>query len=467
MSTYLLKTLGCKANVYDSQRIEKELQDLGWSPDAKNEPKLCIINSCTVTEEANRQTKKTASQLARKHPDACIVITGCAAEVAPTELAKTPGTHFVIGNQDKNRLVDLVLEKLSLFADDPKKKQGEILGSVIEYQELLSQHPTERIWPFLDSFKTPAEEGHTKKTRAFLKIQEGCNSFCTYCIIPYARGPSRNPSPQMLVEQVKSLLEQGIQEVILTGTNIGDYSFRENQKNLEDLIEIILEKTALPRLRLSSLDPTEITPKILHLMEENTRLCGHFHVSLQSPHSKILRLMKRRYRFSEVEHTLQSIANLSKNYPLTGGIFVGMDVITGFPGETDEDFEWTQKALESLPWTRLHVFPYSERHQTPASRLPHLVEPKLRMQRSKILIDMSMQRLTEYYRSILHELKTKTLDNVLMERQGVKTWISGYTTNYIRVLVPAYTHKTNELVSVQPHDFIIDTQKNDVALIAS
>jgi threonylcarbamoyladenosine tRNA methylthiotransferase MtaB len=473
---YILRTLGCKANLYDSQLLESELQERGWIPKASfdDEVQLCIVNSCTVTDEADRQTRKMAARLARDNPQASIVVTGCAAEVDPEGLARSKGVHFVVGNQNKNELIQIVLQKVEQSNSILTSHilQAEILGTVSQYEKILSKHPLDREWPAaIDSFQTPPTQlrGHAEKTRSFLKIQEGCNSFCTYCIIPYGRGPNRSLEPERIVEQIKQLVQEGIREVIITGTNIGDYGTEwAPTAGLDDLLEKILRETDLERLRVSSLDPTEVTPRIRALMESDSRFCPHFHVSLQSPHSRILRLMKRKYGFTEVEECLHAINQLQTSATPTGGAFVGMDVITGFPGETDEEFAWGVEALRMLPWTRLHVFPYSERAGTPATRLPSAVPQHLRVQRAKILNKLSLERLTAHYRGILEKCQSEnlTLDAVLMEKSGPQQWTAGYTPNYLRVLIPKTEDGSrNQLLSVRPLDLMIDVSAVDVALV--
>jgi threonylcarbamoyladenosine tRNA methylthiotransferase MtaB len=490
MAKYVLKTLGCKANLYDSQALEQELQQKGWSPFLKGgeesaEIELCVINSCSVTDEADRQTRKLAAKLARENPKAVVVVTGCAAEIDPEGIARQKGVHFVVGNQNKTDFVDLVLKKIEenapnvgahILSNPPPLGKGELLGTVSSYQQLISRHPVDREWPALaDSFRTPPSqlEGHSAKTRAFLKIQEGCDSFCTYCIIPYGRGPARSLSIELLLGQIRELIRNGIREVILTGTNIGDYG-RDwaGQPQLENLISEILANTPVERLRVSSLDPTEITPGIFRLMQQNSRFCPHFHVSLQSPHSRILKLMKRKYSFAEVEECLFKIQALHtpSNTGTIGGVFVGMDVITGFPGETDEEFEWTYEQLARLPWSRLHVFPYSERKGTPATRLPGSVPQHKRTQRARRLNELSLQRLKETYQKVLESCVQGglNLEGVLLERADSAGWTSGYTPNYLRVLLnDSVAGNRNQIISVRPVDLMVDSTSCDVALVCS
>jgi threonylcarbamoyladenosine tRNA methylthiotransferase MtaB len=468
-NSYIVKTLGCKANLYDSQLIEAELQKQGWKPfdgAQSGGPELCIVNSCTVTDEADRQSRKTASRLSRDNPRARVVVTGCAAEVDPERIARSPGIHYVIGNRNKPELISLILNKIA--ENQPLPPAGELLGKAEGYSQMLSRHPIDRDWYGEEGFVTPPVQlaGHSDKTRAFLKLQEGCNSFCTYCVIPYGRGPSRSLRPREVLTQIRELVSQGIREVVITGTNIGDYGMDWSPENtavglpLVELFKMILDETALERLRVSSLDPVEITPELMDLMKSNPRFCPHFHVSLQSAHSRTLKMMKRKYSSVEVEKCLNSIASITAP---TGGVFVGMDIITGFPGETEEEFEQGFALLESLPWGRLHVFPYSEREGTPATRLPGSVPQHIRVKRAKKLSRLSMKRLEETYQKIL---ETKLpLDGVLLEREGSE-WVSGYTANYIRVLLPLGRASTlrNQIVNVIPKSIIVDHASGDVAL---
>jgi len=480
---YVVKTLGCKANLYDSQLIEQELQRRGWTPLPANgssgsgddQAALCIVNSCTVTDEADRQSRKQANRFARHNPGAAVVMTGCSAEVEPERLTAEPGIHYVIGNQNKPELVEILLSRVEADLAQEQRPDGVVLGSARSYAELLSRHPMDREWPVADSaFLIPPVQlsGHSDKTRAFLKIQEGCDHFCTYCIIPYGRGPSRSLRPREILTQVKQLVSEGVQEIIITGTNIGDYGTDWNGgPALEELLKQILGETSVARLRVSSLDPTEITPGILELMKRDPRFCPHFHVSLQSTSSRVLRLMKRRYDQAEVVRCLEAIHSIPA--PL-GGVFVGMDLITGFPGETEEEFEASYQLLEQLPWSRLHVFPYSEREGTPATRLPLSVPKHVRSQRARVLNELSVKRLETLHHRILAEAKTTgaLLERILVEKPGPgplgKTWGMGYTPNYLRVLFDDSSETLrNQEVAARPLEVVVDRQNHDVAFIAA
>lgn len=476
MTRYRVLTLGCKANSYDSQLIEEELQRRGWLPASQDDAaELCIINSCTVTDEADRQSRRLASKLSNQNPGATVVITGCAAEVDPERLATSRGVSYVVGNSDKPRLVELALQARSTQAPSHT-----VLGQVRGYEEHLSRHPMDREWPSAEE-QFPAgvrlEQGNTLRTRAFLKIQEGCNAFCTYCIIPYGRGPARSQEPERVIEQVQRLVSDGAREVILTGTNLGEYGeeFDSNARQprgalLAALCARLLSETRLERLRVGSLDPTEIHDSLLELVQSSGgRLCPHFHVSLQSPLTRILRGMKRRYSGVETEKTLLKIAERLPD------AFVGMDVITGFPGEDLAAFEETVQVLTRLPWSRLHVFPYSERSGTPATRMKGSVPQVERLRRARELNALSRARQKEWVESQVRK-SGGVLKQILVERpvrwagdgpDSSRRYWSGYTPNYLRVLIPvSEPNPWNHVISLRAATVLEDPQGHEVAIEA-
>lgn len=478
MSKYVVKTLGCKANWYDGQLLESKLQDLGWrQSENSGDAELCIVNSCTVTDEADKQSRQLAKRLAREYPRAKVVFTGCGAEVAPEEFAQSPGVSFVVGNQDKNQLVDLVLGADPAAPESPTSSK--ILGSVSSYGELLSRHPMDREWTLPEStFMLPslAQDSQTERTRAFVKIQEGCDSFCTYCIIPYGRGPSRSLSTDLLLQQVSALANSGVREVILTGTNIGEYGVDQTasgKSTLTFLLREIFEKTRIERLRVSSLDPVEIEPEILELMTTEPRFCPHFHVSLQSPHPKILKLMKRKYSAQQAEESLLRIASLRPAAAPHTRPFVGMDVITGFPGETEQDFRETWDQLSVLPWDRLHVFPYSERKGTPATRIKPSVPLMERKKRAQLLQQLSFDRLHQRYQGALQQVQQRVLiEGSTRGPDHTDHWWGGYTPDYIRVLIKkshqsadALDLRENQVISVSPQELFLNRSAGDITLI--
>lgn len=466
LKKFLVRTLGCKANFSDGQSIESGLLRHGLEPaSSPEEADVVIVNSCTVTDEADRQSQKMARDLARKNPNARVIYTGCGAEVNPEEALGIKGLSAVIGNQDKSEAARLIVKHL-----DEARSEPVVLGSVTGYGELTSRHPMDREWPLAEegAIEVPVlpETSSSFRTRAFLKIQEGCDSFCTYCIIPYGRGPARSLSIDSVLQRVQDLLEQGIREVVLTGTNIGDYGVDwSGGLRIDDLIEAILTRTKLERLRVGSLDPTEISDRMLALMEQFPAFCPHFHVSLQHTESRILKLMKRKYSREAIESLFRRVAGM-KRRP-----FIGMDVIVGFPGETMQDFEAMEAFLKQADWNRIHVFPYSERNGTPATRLPNAVPPAVRKERARALQALSLERMTRNHagrRDLL--LGEVLLEGAVRGPDGSKRWISGYSPDYQRVLLPVEDQggqtRRNQVVNVKLNRWMVDRASGEVSWLA-
>jgi threonylcarbamoyladenosine tRNA methylthiotransferase MtaB len=432
----------------------------GWNPTQDPaEADFVVVNSCTVTNEADLQSQKMVKEALKKNPNSKVIYTGCAAEVDPELALKIPGVAAVIGNQNKDQAAKLIAEYIH------ESSKPVILGSVSNYSELVSRHPTEREWAMPDSAMDEVlklnPEHSTYRTRVFIKIQEGCNSFCTYCIIPYGRGPARSLPVETILKNVEELVSSGIQEIVLTGTNIGDYGIDwAGSSQIDALIETILTQTSLRRLRVSSLDPTEISERMTQLMEENERFCPHFHLSLQNIQPKILKMMKRKYGEAEAQSIMNRFANM-KRKP-----FVGVDYIIGFPGETDEEFKEGLEKLKHLYWSRLHVFPYSERNGTPATRFPGSVPVSERKKRAKILQELSLDRLVSTYRG---EQRKTFLPDVLLECRvkgpdGTTHWISGYSPDYQRVILPLKegSDLQNQIIDVRVSQWVIDRQAGEV-----
>jgi threonylcarbamoyladenosine tRNA methylthiotransferase MtaB len=382
---FTIHTYGCKVNTYDTGLLQKRLESKGHvAVDAKvlaiadakgaepasfglgaRKPRIHIMNTCAVTAEATREAAKAVRRLKSKDPFSTVVVTGCGAQVDGETFDVLPGADLVVANSHKGFLEDLL----------DKHFRGEL---------------TEKVHRSNIFRKEDAEAGggiEAGHTRAFLKIQDGCNSFCTYCVIPFARGKSRSIPVKDLVARVRELQAHGAAEVVLTGVHIADYEDIVNGQKLwlRELIVAVLEQTTIPRIRLSSLEPGELTPEILALYKD-PRMCPHFHMSIQSANTRILAGMRRRYDAQAVEESLTTIA---REVP---GAFVGMDVIAGFPGETDEEFMDTYERLARLPWSRLHVFPYSERPGTKAIAIENPVPRDVRVLRAARLRELSSER---------------------------------------------------------------------------
>jgi threonylcarbamoyladenosine tRNA methylthiotransferase MtaB len=409
---YKIHTYGCKVNTYDSGLLEQRLSGAGFA--LGGEPQVHVLNTCAVTAEATKEAVRAIRKIKSKNPFAKVVVTGCAAQVDKESFEPLPGADLIIANSHKGQLQDLIKKHL----------RGEL---------------TERVFHSNIFKKEDLEAGggvESSHTRAFLKIQDGCNSFCTYCVIPFARGKSRSLSIPYLVERVNQLYENGSREVVLTGVHIGDYEDVDTmgvKQPLEELIESVLSFTKMPRIRLTSFEPVEISERLLDLYS-NRRLCPHFHMSIQSANTKVLRDMKRKYSAEDVEVALNRIAQ-RVDYA-----FVGMDVITGFPGETDEEFQDTYDRLARLPWTRIHVFPYSPRPGTKAAqRLDHLERSKI-VARADRLRELSAERFSK---TAIEQIgKMKEVLVLKKENQSLSR-------DYWPVQIPVSAGKSGEEVSVK------------------
>jgi threonylcarbamoyladenosine tRNA methylthiotransferase MtaB len=363
--SFSIKTFGCKVNTYDTALLQKRLQNSGYLM-AEENPQIHILNTCAVTREATNDAVREVNRIKKKNPQSVVVVTGCAAQVDTGAFENIPA-DLIIANSHKGLLEKLIQQHLN-----GELTQKTFHSNIFRKEDLEENGGVE-----------------AEHTRAFLKIQDGCNSFCTFCVIPFARGKSRSLSISHLVEKVNEFYKQGLNEVVLTGVHIGDYesepSVDGKLKNFDDLIEALLTETQMPRFRLSSLEPIEISDRLLE-MYSNDRLCPHFHMSIQSANTKVLADMKRKYTSLDVENALHKIFDKLKNP------FVGMDVIAGFPGESDEEFEDTYQRLKRTPWTRMHVFPYSERPGTKALKIEPKVPNHIIHQRAERLRQLSAER---------------------------------------------------------------------------
>lgn len=380
-TSYKIHTFGCKVNTYDTGLLERRLEKAGFCPSssvpaktpglvrnnqrANIQPDVHILNTCAVTAEATKEAQRKIRRIKAQNPFSLVVVTGCAAQVDTDQLAQLRGVDLIVANSHKGHLEELI----------DRLQKGQL---------------QERVFKSNIFKKLDLEEGggvETHHTRAFLKIQDGCNSFCTYCVIPFARGKSRSLRVDSLVARVNSLVSEGVSEVVLVGVHIGDYQDERYGDELgpASLMEQLLHRTKIGRIRLSSLEPVEVSDRLLDLFQEE-RICPHFHMSIQSACTKTLTDMKRQYDSTAVEQVFETIA---QRVPQA---FVGMDVIAGFPGESDQDFWETHDRLRNLPWTKMHVFPYSERPGTYAQRIPEKNSPMVIADRARRLRELSEER---------------------------------------------------------------------------
>lgn len=359
--SYKIHTFGCKVNTYDSGLISKNLQSF-----PQDYSGVHVLNTCAVTAEATKEAVKMIRRIKSKEPLATVVVTGCAAQVDTDQFENLPGADLIVANSHKGLLPQILSDHFK------GSRTQKVFKSNIFKKEDLEMDGGE-------------EASHT---RSYLKIQDGCNSFCTFCIIPYARGKSRSIPMRDLVRRVQELEASGRKEIVLTGVHIGDYEDETRplgRRGLEDLVEEILKNSKTARFRLTSLEPIEVTDALLDLYQD-PRLCPHFHMSIQSGSTTVLRDMKRKYDQQAVR---ESLLKIQSKVP---GSFVGMDVIAGFPTETEELFEETYQTLSETPWTRLHVFPYSERTGTKAAVMTESIPWTKRKERAEKLRALSLHR---------------------------------------------------------------------------
>ncbi|KYG63998.1 tRNA (N(6)-L-threonylcarbamoyladenosine(37)-C(2))-methylthiotransferase MtaB [Bdellovibrio bacteriovorus] len=429
---YQVHTFGCKVNTYDAGLIQKNLNAHGFAPvvSGQKEARIHVLNTCAVTAEATKEAVRYIRRLKVKDPFCTVVVTGCAAQVDTGSFSGLPGADLIVANSHKGSLPDLL----------SKHFRGEL---------------TEKVFKSNIFKKEDLEAGggiEKSHTRAFLKIQDGCNSFCTYCIIPYARGKSRSIPVMDLVQRINDLYAEGAREVVLTGVHIGDYEDTVGEKKyvMEDLIENLLARTKVPRFRLASLEPVEVSERLLELYQD-PRLCPHFHMSIQSANTDVLFHMKRKYTQEDVRKSLNAIAQRVPNS------FVGMDVIVGFPTETEEQFQDTYDTLASLPWTKLHVFPYSERQGTRAAAMEASVYPHVRAERAARLRELSISRYTQEAQKQLGSVKkTLILKNAAkggqglshdywpVEIEGAESFIDHWSGQEIDVRITGYDHSNKQ-----------------------
>ncbi|MFC2004358.1 tRNA (N(6)-L-threonylcarbamoyladenosine(37)-C(2))-methylthiotransferase MtaB [Chloroflexota bacterium] len=400
-----LDTLGCKLNQAETKLLARQLAEAGYSMvSTVEEADVYILNTCTVTHIADRKSRHLLSLAHRRNPDAIMVVIGCYAQRAPQELARIDGVSLVVGNDEKPHLVSLLQE-------------SGCLGNPTSIQDnsTINHEPEPR-------------------TRAFIKIQDGCNSFCSYCIVPLVRGREKSLPVDQIRAEVRQLVSNGYKEIVLTGTEIGSYSY--DGTKLKDLLEHILAETDVTRLRLSSLQPQEISPELIRLWRDD-RLCPHFHLSLQSGCDEVLQRMKRRYSAADYRGAVSLIRGVVPEAAIT------TDVIVGFPGETEDEFEQSFDFCRQMEFARIHVFPYSPRHGTEAARMPHKVSDKVRRERSQKMLALAEESAHNFRQRFLGRTMT-----VLWEKRSNEVW-SGLTDNYIKVYTRTGEDLTNKVLPVE------------------
>ena len=413
-----LTTLGCKLNFSETSTISRQFLEQGYDVVKFDEiSDIYIINTCSVTQNADKQFKSLVSKSLKINSNAFIVAIGCYAQLKPEELAKINGVDLVLGSKEKFKILDYL-------NDLNKNKLGEIHSCEISET---------------DFYKSSYSIGD--RTRSFLKVQDGCDYKCTYCTIPLARGISRSDKLSNIISSAESISKSGIKEIVLTGVNIGDYGKGEfgQKKHDNTFLELITELDkvdGIARIRISSIEPNLLSNEIIHFVANSNKFVPHFHIPLQSGSNDILRLMRRRYKRELYRERVSYIKSLMPN------ACIGADVIVGFPGESDELFLETYKFIQSLDLSYLHVFSYSERDNTKAVDLMNTVPKQIRSKRSKMLRTLSVKIRRDFYS---RQLGTKK--NILFESENKKGFIHGFSENYVRVKTPWRKDLVDTIVS--------------------
>lgn len=417
-------TLGCKLNFSETSTFGKMLEEFGVSRVKKGErADICLINTCSVTETADSKSRQQIRRTIKNHPGAFVVVTGCYAQLKPEKIIEIPGVDLVLGSNEKAKLIQYLSEK---YTEDLSKSE--------KHAEYKVTGKTKDI----TSFQPSCSRG--ERTRYWLKVQDGCNYFCTYCTIPFARGNSRNPSIASLVKQAQQAAKEGGKEIVLTGVNIGDFG-RTTGESFLDLVKALDKVEGIKRYRISSLEPDLITDELIEYCATSRAFMPHFHIPLQSGSDEVLKLMHRHY---DSKLFADRILRIKAAMP---DAFIGVDVMVGCRGETPECFEETYKLLEELPVTQLHVFPYSERPGTSALNIPYIVSEQDKRERSQRLLELSDRKTEQFYSLYINKVR-----EVLFEKATRGKAMHGFTDNYIRVELPAAQASDaydNEIVKVK------------------
>ena len=406
-------TLGCKLNFAETSTIGKQLSSAGISKVQKGQSAdICVINTCSVTELADKKCRQAIRKMIKQHPNSVVFVTGCYAQLNPAEIANIEGVDMVLGSDQK-------MDVLSYLNQFSKREKSEVVIT-----------KTNQIKTFIPSCSAD------DRTRHFLKVQDGCDYYCTYCTIPFARGRSRNGTIASLVAQAEEVVISGGKEIVLTGVNIGDFG-KTTGECFFDLIKALDNVDGIERYRISSIEPNLLTDEIIDFVANSKRFMPHFHIPLQSGNDKVLKLMKRKYNTALFGHKIEKIKELMPH------AFIGVDVIVGVRGETDAYFEDARKFIDSLPISQLHVFTYSERAGTKALEMDNPVDPQIKHQRSKALLEISEEKQERFYNQ-----NKGTSQKVLFESSKCGKKMMGFTENYIKLSTDYNPDLSNEIIDV-------------------
>lgn len=440
-------TLGCKLNFSETSTFGKMLADLGVHVAEEGEvADICLVNTCSVTEVADHKCRQAIHRLVRNNPGAFVVVTGCYAQLESESVSKIDGVDLVLGSDEKASLIQFLSDAWTSKESDAERDEDGKAESLHEFHSVKTK--------MIKSFAPSCSRGN--RTRYFLKVQDGCDYYCTYCTIPYARGNSRNPTIASLVAQAEEAAREGGKEIVLTGVNIGDFGKTTGESFL-DLCKALDKVEGIERYRISSMEPDLLSDELIEFCSQSRAFMPHFHVPLQSGSDEVLKLMHRRYDKALFAHKIELIKQKMPD------AFIGVDVMVGCRGETPECFEECYEFLDGVDVTQLHVFPYSERPGTAALRIPYVVDDAEKKVRSKRLLDLSEQKRINFYARYIG-----TEQEVLFEKATRGKAMHGFTANYIRVELPAKLAKEeydNQILRVRLGEFNRDKSALQVELL--
>lgn len=440
-------TLGCKLNFSETSTFGKMLADLGVHVAEEGEvADICLVNTCSVTEVADHKCRQAIHRLVRNNPGAFVVVTGCYAQLESESVSKIDGVDLVLGSDEKANLIQFLSDAWTSKESAAERDEDGKAESLHEFHSVKTK--------MIKSFAPSCSRGN--RTRYFLKVQDGCDYYCTYCTIPYARGNSRNPTIASLVAQAEEAAREGGKEIVLTGVNIGDFGKTTGESFL-DLCKALDKVEGIERYRISSMEPDLLSDELIEFCSQSRAFMPHFHVPLQSGSDEVLKLMHRRYDKALFAHKIELIKQKMPD------AFIGVDVMVGCRGETPECFEECYEFLDGVDVTQLHVFPYSERPGTAALRIPCVVDDAEKKVRSKRLLDLSEQKRINFYTRYIG-----TEQEVLFEKATRGKAMHGFTANYIRVELPAKLAKEeydNQIMRVRLGEFNRDKSALQVELL--
>jgi threonylcarbamoyladenosine tRNA methylthiotransferase MtaB len=422
VSTVAFYTLGCKVNHYETEAIWQLFKQHGYDRvDFETNADVFVINTCTVTNTGDKKSRQVIRRAIRKNPDAVICVTGCYAQTAPAEIMAIPGVDIVVGTQDRNKMLDYI---------EQYRKERKPINAV---HNIMKNRTYEELEvPYF-----------TDRHRASLKIQEGCNNFCTFCIIPWARGLMRSRDPEQVIKQAQMLVDNGYKEIVLTGIHTGGYGQDFKDYNLAMLLRDLEEKVrGLKRLRISSIEASQLTDEVIDVIRNSNIIVRHMHIPLQSGSDTVLKRMRRKYTMAEYEERLLKLKDALP------GLAVTSDVIVGFPGETEEEFMETYHFVKKHKYAELHVFPYSKRTGTPAARMTDQIDEQIKDERVQRLIALSDQLAKEYASNFEGEV-LEVIPEEPYKKDPNSGLFEGHSDNYLKVVFPATKDMLGKIVRVK------------------